>query len=115
MRSSVFPCLLLALLVPACGGNQEHPSSGRPVPFAASASADTPFGDIPWPSDLYLDATGHIGNVPALERVLGKPESIQAGLSALDGFGRSSGALFFLDAEVDPKTLPHDYAKATDE
>ena len=65
------------------------------MPFHVVEGGATPFGDVPWPSDLYL-TDGHIGEVPGLARVAGLPEAIQGGLSALDGFGRSTGALFFV-------------------
>jgi dienelactone hydrolase len=108
------PGLLLAVALAACGHDEPLVESGGvPVPFRLASDGATPFGDIPWPSDLYLDAGGSVGEVPGLERVAQNHASIQQGLSALDGFGRSTGALFFLDAEVDPATLPHDFAAAT--
>jgi hypothetical protein len=60
-----------------------------------------------------------VGEVPGLERVAGKPEGIQEGLAALDGFGRSTGAMFFTGAageapiDLDESTLPHDLAAAS--
>lgn len=96
--------------LPLPGGDE-----GPRVPFAPAASGATPFGDVPWPSDLYL-SNGRVGEVPGLERVASKTESLQEGLSALDGFGRSTGALFFpgTDVVIDPATLPHDLAEASD-
>lgn len=79
------------------------------VPFAPSASGASPFGDIPWPSDLYL-SSGHVGEVPGIERVAEQSAALLDGLSALTGFGRSTGALFFVgpEIEVDPASLPRE-------
>jgi hypothetical protein len=103
-------CVIPALA--ACGSREAPPDTGLPVPFVPAKDGPTRFGDIPWPSDLYLDGKGHVGQVPGLDRVAAKLDAIQEGLSALDGFGRSTGALFFLDAKVDSATLPHDVAAA---
>jgi len=86
---------------------------GEPVPFHPAADGPTRFGDIPWPSDLYRDADGNVGAVPGLDRVVAIPSKLALGLAALDGFGRSTGALFFLDAAVDPQTLPRTWEAAT--
>lgn len=101
--------MVVTAVLAGCGGEPapiEEPSA--PVPFAPAESGATPFGDVPWPSDLYLTAEGHVGEVPGLERVASLHESIQAGLSAMDGFGRSTGALFFVgpSIEIDESTLP---------
>ena len=120
MRVSCPVVALAALLVAGCADETAPPpaESGVPVPFQPAESGPTPFGDIPWPSDLYLQ-DGHVGEVPGLERVAGRPEGIQEGLAALDGFGRSTGAMFFTGAareapiDVDESTLPHDLAAAS--
>lgn len=82
------------------------------VPFDVAKTGTTPFGDIPWPSDLYLDADGRVTEVPNLSRVSATSSAIQAGLSSLDGFGRASGGLFFLPDPIDETSLPRDDAKA---
>ena len=110
-----------ASLVAGCADESSPPpdeSGGVPVPFQPAASGPTPFGDIPWPSDLYLQ-DGHIGDVPGIERVSEKPKGILEGLAALDGFGRSTGAMFFTGAagetpiDVDDASLPKDFAAAS--
>lgn len=105
---------LCVLAGAGCGDDDNSRAvAGQPVAFRPAASGDTAFGDIPWPSDLYLDEDGSIGDVPGLERVARFHNSITAGLSSLDGFGRSAGAVFFLDADVDPGTLPRTWDEAT--
>ncbi len=104
--------LFAALLRAGCG-QDEALGDGEVVPFAPAAEGATPFGDVPWPSDLYLDESGRrVGEVPGLSRVAGNSESIQAGLSELDGFGRSTGALFFLEAEIASASLPRTWDDA---
>lgn len=74
------------------------------------------FLDVPFPSDLYLDAKGAIGDIPGLDAYVPKNSPfLVAGLSALHGFGTSAGAIFEIDdlggampapAAIDLKTLP---------
>jgi hypothetical protein len=111
-------CLVLAITTLGCGDEEriaatEPVVAGEPVPFHPAANGATRFGDIPWPSDLYRDATGAVGEIPGLERVVSRPNKLALGLAALDGFGRSTGALFFLDVPVDPQTLPRTWQAAT--
>ncbi len=104
--------LLVTFLV-GCGSEPiAKTDDAAVVPFDVDASGSTPFGNIPWPSDLYIDATGHIGNVPSLSRVSASSDAILAGLSTLDGFGRSTGGLFFLPDPIDPVTIPGDFVTA---
>jgi dienelactone hydrolase len=112
-------CAVLSLTFVACGHDSDsEPGApamvvGEPVTFHPAASGATRFGDVPWPSDLYLGTDGLIGAVPGLERIAATPTKLARGLAALDGFGRSTGALFFLDAEVDPQSLPRTWEAAT--
>jgi len=109
---------LLWLLVSTaigCGGAEIPETTSAIVPFQVASMGATPFGDIPWPSDLYLGADGRVGEVPNLARVSATSDAIQAGLSSLDGFARASGGLFFLPDSVDPTSVPSDYEKANDQ
>jgi dienelactone hydrolase len=129
MRRFVLLSVLFAIaLSSACGQDNERgitdvqtergrarAHDGVPVPFAPGTHGPTPFGEIPFPSDLYLNASGNVGEVPNIERVLTNPERIRAGLAALDGFGRSSGALFFMDAPIDVESLPRSWEEANRE
>lgn len=110
--------LLLASGLSGCGDDGEGQSQapivvdGEPIRFQPAASAVTAFGDIPWPSDLYRTASGVRADIPGLEKIAAMPGRLSIGLGALDAFGRSTGALFFLDAAVDPQSLPHDWQAA---
>jgi len=103
--------LATCLLAVGCG-QDERATRGVEVPFRVPADGVPAFGEVPWPSDLYLDANGSVGVVPGLERVTEHHDSIQEGLSSLDGFGRSTGALFFLDTAADAETLPRTWDDA---
>lgn len=105
--------LLISMAI-GCGGSELPENKSAIVPFQVAKAGATPFGDIPWPSDLYLGANGRVGEVPNLARVSATSDAIQAGLSSLDGFARASGGLFFLPDSVDAATLPTDYEKAND-
>lgn len=111
----VLSVLQAALSLSGCGEDEHRGSTaanGVTVPFAPASSGPTAFGEIPFPSDLYLDASGNVGEVPNIERVLTSPERIRDGLAALDGFGRSSGALFFMPAPIDVESLPRSWEDA---
>lgn len=118
-RASILVRLLSGVLCSAllgavaCGEGGGRPGAGEPVPFRPVAGGATPFGDVPWPSDLYLKADGTVGEIPGLERVAGFPRNMARTLARLDGFGRSTGALFFVDSEVDGATLPQTWDEAT--
>jgi dienelactone hydrolase len=113
MRSS---CLVLALFLVACdppspsmdgGTDAGQPSSTRLI-FAPTMGA-MDFGAVPFPDDLYLDATGHVelGALPSEASAFG--DYITTARSAaleLDGFGAVSPILFPVDGDIDPSTLP---------
>ncbi|HRI62955.1 MAG TPA: hypothetical protein PK156_01925, partial [Polyangium sp.] len=105
LRNNV-PLLGLVAALVGCGSEPAAPNTVTVVPFQVAANGPTPFGDIPWPSDLYIGADGHVGEVPNLARVSSTNAAIQAGLSSLDGFGRASGGLFFLPDPIDAASLP---------
>lgn len=106
-----FACIGL-LLLSSCG-RDEALAGGPTIRFRPAESGATAFGEIPFPSDLYRDAEGNVGAIPGLERVSEHHAPIDEGLSALDGFGRSTGALFFTDGFVPEATLPRTYDEAT--
>nr|HMR10874.1 hypothetical protein [Polyangiaceae bacterium] len=60
--------MCVALLCSGCG-EDERLQGGTPVPFAPAAAGATSFGAIPWPSDLYLDGSGRVGEGPGLSRI----------------------------------------------
>ncbi len=107
MLGRKIPLLLLISALVGCGSDPPM-NDIAVVPFHAVSVGQTPFGDIPWPSDLYLGVDGQVGEVPNLARVSATSAAIQAGLSSLDGFARASGGLFFLPDPVDEASLPHE-------
>lgn len=81
-----------------------------PVTLRFEPGTDTTiaFGDVPWPSDLYLDDGGRIavGSLPGSGSAL----SLQLGeaIADLDGFGAMGPIYFYFDGPVDPASLPAD-------
>ncbi len=62
--------------------------------------ATTPaFLRVPWPSDVYLDATGHVMNpLPGFDDVITQNgDLIERELAEMDGFSRITHALFWVD------------------
>jgi hypothetical protein len=114
MRAWKSPLLLLISMLLGCGTEAPPANDVAVVPFDVATTGATPFGDIPWPSDLYRDDSGRVTEVPNLARVAAISDAIQAGLSSLDGFGRASGGLFFLPDPIDEASVPRDYATAND-
>lgn len=67
------------------------------------------FGAVPFPDDLYLDATGHVelGAFPSQSIAFSDyVETARSAAAELDGFGAVSPIYFFLDGDLDPSTLP---------
>lgn len=97
-----------------CGsdGPSRAAEAGVVVPFFPNASP-LGFDDVPWPSDLHRGTDGFVVPPPGLERLVARPERLHRELVALDGFGRSTGAIFFVDRELDPATLPSTWDEAT--
>jgi dienelactone hydrolase len=97
------------------GGGSAAPIQAR---FQLPSSGAPRFLDVPFPTDLYLDTTGHIGNVPGLNTYITLNSAfLEAGLAPLNGWGTSAGAFFEIDdttvagvvataAVVDTTTLP---------
>jgi dienelactone hydrolase len=83
------------------------------------------FLDVPFPTDLYLDATGHVTNIQGLGNyVPANSPFLIAGFAPLNGWGTSGGALFEIDdttkggsaptaALIDTTTLPSTEAEST--
>ncbi|MBI5517435.1 MAG: hypothetical protein HY909_26935 [Deltaproteobacteria bacterium] len=82
------------------------PSTGLPAPL-----------EVPFPSDLYLraDADGTVAELSDWSRfgVSASPETFTEGYGGLDGFGRTTGAVFLVDgADLAPDALPSDGAES---
>ena len=88
--------------------------------FALPSSSVPDFLEVPFPSDLYLDKTGHVGAMPKInDYVLSGSSFVTAGLGQVDGFGTTAGAIFAIDdhtmmkvapAAIDGATLPQNEA-----
>lgn len=105
------------------GGGGETGTGGTVVSAPIEARFVLPTKDapdflaVPFPSDLYLDATTkRVGEIPKLNAYsLSGSAFLNAGLGQLDGFGTTAGAIFAIDdhtkemaapAELDLATLP---------
>lgn len=85
--------------VPGVEAHFELPASGAPA-----------FLDVPFPTDLYRDASGRVGDIPGIDAFIPRSGSfLVSAFSSLDGFGTSAGALFRIDdlaAAPDAEGLP---------
>jgi hypothetical protein len=136
----LLPLLLLVLPVAtsgACsssssGGGAPSSSSASFARFSLAANATTPpnFLDVPFPSDIYLDATGHVVAVPGVDALLTQGSKYLTNeMPQLDGFSRIALALFYVDdptaaldmngnigsAILDPASLPTDETGCVDD
>ncbi len=120
--SILLACGALGWLV-GCGGGSAAPlpDAGLPPGIHASfepSAAPMAFGAIPWPDDLYLDASGHIsvGKLPGEDQgVASYFDGLRKGLATLDGFGALSPAFFEFEGDIDPTLLPATPAASTRE
>jgi hypothetical protein len=109
------------LLFGGCGASERPQGSGAGADAAVDPSFPEPrvrvefepgsgahrFGDVPFPSDLHLDANGDIHITGGLERFMTQGIDIVAGgLAGTRGFARQASGIFFVDGAVDPATLP---------
>lgn len=93
------------------GGGVSAPIEAR---FALPAANVPDFLGVPFPSDLYLDASGRVGAMPKLnDYSLSGSTFLTAGLSQLDGFGTTAGAIFAIDDHTKEKTAPAEIDAAT--
>ncbi len=81
--------------------------AGPTTRFDLPADKERPsWGEIPWPSDLFRDATGHVA-IDGVNVANGIAKTVlEAGLRQLDGFGTTTAAYVWLDADLDPASLP---------
>jgi len=88
--------LCLALL--GCSREQDEVLPRTSVTFAAAEP--TRFGALPFPNDLQR------GRLEGFERIVGAhAEALRDGLAALDGFGRTTASMFFVEGAVDQASL----------
>jgi hypothetical protein len=100
---------LCALAGGACSSNQSEDvvqAEGDPAVRAVFelGPAPMPWGAIPWPNDLYLEA-GHLAvtSLPVGPEVA---EELEGALTTLDGVGTRPLLVFDFDGELDAESLP---------
>ncbi|MEP7121244.1 MAG: hypothetical protein ABJE95_10055 [Byssovorax sp.] len=111
--------LLAVSSLPACASDPPLPTPSAPsieVRFLLDEATLPRFLDVPFPSDLYLDADGTIvDTIPGLDAVIPQnAASVEAALASQRGFSINAGAVFRVDeppdrggsATVDPASLP---------
>lgn len=119
VRSPLAPLLAALVVVGACGGDDAAspgPTGAARVPirFRPPATGRPGFGDVPFPSDLHREGD-HVVPPAGLERLVEKPAVVTAALASLDGFGRSTGAVFLVDEPLDPASLPRTWDESVSE
>src|SRR5579883_3331462 len=104
------------------GANGTNAGPSGPVARFTLAGTPTPsLFDVPFPSDIYRDPTGHVVAMPGLDAIapVGS-DHLSSELPLLDGFSRIALSLFYVDdvgaplddngnvpaATIDPATLP---------
>lgn len=124
MRSSLFASLPLLPLLPlllsaaglaGCAGDPDAtPATGVVARFTLGEGVPR-FLDVPFPSDLYLEADGTlVDTIPGLDAYVPQnAAALEATLAEQRGFGRSSGAHFVLEdaatgeaVAADPESIP---------
>ncbi len=121
IRGSLCGALLVVVAVAACGGGgSSAPDAAPPGPDAAlGAPAQAAFappvpgaggdwGVVPYPSDLYLDASGHLAlhHLPVGQFCEPEEEAkLRESLATLDGAGAWSNVYFPISGDILPASL----------
>jgi hypothetical protein len=120
LRRHLAPFVLAALPSFVIGVGACSSSSGGaattngPVARFALVDGTTPnMLDVPFPSDVYRDATGHLGQVPGLDALFRVgSEYLTHEFLHMDGFSRIAMSLFYVDDPAAPQTEDGDVAAA---
>lgn len=97
---------MLCLTVVGCAGDGV-PSARAVVLFALPSAEEPTYGELPFPGDPWLDASGHIGALPGIEAVTPTGAShVRPLLATLDGFSTRPAVEVFVSEAIDPTTLP---------
>ncbi|MGZ5966553.1 MAG: alpha/beta hydrolase [Polyangiales bacterium] len=103
----------LVAVEPACTSSAEDVAPSTHVTFALDGGVPR-FGAVPFPSDLQR-ASGQVARLEGFSTMVGAHEdALRDGLAALDGFGRTTPSVFFLDGDVDPSSLAEPSAMLVD-
>lgn len=102
-------------LLSACSGSSNDAAEGAPatvIVFKPAADGLPAYGDVPFPSDLYRDAGGHVsGQIPGFERVTALHTKVfQDAFGTMDGFGRATATAFYTSRAIDGASLEADGA-----
>lgn len=103
---------LFSVVFLGCGGGDLPPVDDGGLathPRFELVEGDLDFGAIPFPDDLYRDASGGIALARLPREELGEPgtvASLRESLRELDGFGVVSPVYVFFDGAIDPSSLP---------
>jgi len=101
--------LLLAALLAGCGdaGGGAAPPPSAVARFAPATSGPTPWGDVPFPSDLYRDDAGTIvlGELPTPLSATPLFDAMRALLAGRDGFCATCNAYFVIDGALDASSV----------
>lgn len=97
---------LSALAAVGCNAPTMPAADGPVALFAPPGSGAPDLSSVPWPSDLYLDAGGHIAlsSLTPLQTTTLTPLLLDD-LARHDGFGVTTGAFFPTSTAVDPASL----------
>lgn len=121
MKSHVLVIAAFSLVIGSCGGGGSDAADARPTSDGnsvataiahyappATAGAGAAFGDVPYPSDLYLDADGYL-TFTSLPTGPGAQQDfvdiVIEALHSMDGAGIWSFAYVPIDGAIDPTTL----------
>ncbi|MFO0659758.1 MAG: hypothetical protein U0165_08000 [Polyangiaceae bacterium] len=104
------------------GGSAGSSSSAIAPRFVPPASGVPTYGDVPFPSDVYIESDGTIvDEIPGIKELIPQNSAmLVAGMSKMNGFGVTTGSFFRVDmangdkdplqVEIDPSSLPQDEA-----
>jgi len=92
------------------GSYTSLPDADVRLRFEPGSDDAVAFGDVPWPSDLYLDTEGRIavGALPGPAAESALTQQLRDAVGRLEGFGAMGPILFYFDGAIDSTSLPVD-------
>lgn len=108
MRGPAIQVSLLAIALTACA-TPPPSGAGATLRFAfPSGTAPLAFGDVPFPSDLYLDASGTLalGALPTTRSDSPYFTALRELVAARDGFCATCSLHAYVDGALDPTSVP---------
>jgi hypothetical protein len=93
--------MLSGLASGACSSSSStSPAASGPVARFASGAGDAlpAFMDVPFPSDVYRDASGHLVAPPGVDKVFKQSSQfLTSEMPHMDGFSRAALSMFYID------------------